>query len=244
MKWNILVASMVLGLGLSTPSFGDLLDRMLGSNGCGCEQKDGCAQKCGDPKCDGKDACAQKDGCCQKECGPKCARRGLLNLGCAQKDGGKDGCGQKDGCKDPCQKDGCGQKDGCKDGCAQKCGGLFGGGLLGGCAQKDGCGGKDGCKDPCQKDGCKDPCAQKGCTQKSGGPSLLERIFACRRDACGESKCGKDGKCGDKGDDKVPEAEKAPATADAPVPPAPVVDPSAFLKSQRRVITASTSLVR
>ena len=39
MKWNILVASMVLGLGLSNQSFGDLLDRMLGSNGCGCEQK-------------------------------------------------------------------------------------------------------------------------------------------------------------------------------------------------------------
>ena len=87
MKWNILVASMVLGLGLSTQSFGDLLDRMLGSNGCGCEQKDGCAQKCGDPKCDGKDGCAQKDGC-----GPKCGRRSLLG-GCAQ----KDGCGAKDG---------------------------------------------------------------------------------------------------------------------------------------------------
>jgi len=198
MKWNILVASMVLGLGLSTQSFGDLLDRMLGSNGCGCEQKDGCAQKCGD-KCDGKDACAQKD-CC----GPKCVRRPLLNLGCAQKCDGKDGCCQKDGCKDPCQK--------------------------------------DGCKDPCQKDGCKDAC-QKGCVQKCCGPSLLERIFACRRSCC-DSKCGKDGKGCDKGDDKAPEAEKSPATADAPVPPAPVVDPSAFLKSQRRVITASATLVR
>jgi len=237
MKWNILVASMVLGLGLSTQSFGDLLDRMLGSNGCGCEQKDGCAQKCGD-KCDGKDACAQKD-CC----GPKCVRRPLLNLGCAQKCDGKDGCCQKDGCKDPCQKDGCKnpcQKDGCKDGCVQKGCGLFGGGLLGGCAQKDGC--KDGCKDPCQKNGCKDPC-QKGCVQKCCGPSLLERIFACRRSCC-DSKCGKDGKGCDKGDDKAPEAEKTPATADAPVPPAPVVDPSAFLKSQRRVITASATLVR
>ena len=79
MKWNILVASMVLGLGLSNQSFGDLLDRMLGSNGCGCEQKDGCAQKCGDPKCDGKDGCAQKDGC-----GPKCGRSGLFG-GCARR---------------------------------------------------------------------------------------------------------------------------------------------------------------
>jgi len=182
MKWNILVGSMVLGLGLSTQGFGDLLDRMLGSNGCGCVQKSGCAQKCGDLKCDGKDGCAQKDGCGQKACEPKCGRRPLL-AGCAQKD--------------------------------------------------------DGCKDPCQKDGSKDPCADKGCVQKSCGPSLLERIFA-RRNACCDSKGGKgsDGK-GDKAVD-----DKLEPTADAPVPPAPVVDPSAFLKSQRQVITASASLVR
>jgi len=222
MKWNILVGSMVLGLGLSTQGFGDLLDRMLGSNGCGCVQKSGCAQKCGDLKCDGKDGCAQKDGCGQKACEPKCGRRPLL-AGCAQKD---------DGCKDPCQKDA--GKDACqKSGC-----GLLGGGRLNGCAQK--CGdAKGGCKDPCQKDGSKDPCADKGCVQKSCGPSLLERIFA-RRNACCDSKGGKgsDGK-GDKAVD-----DKLEPTADAPVPPAPVVDPSAFLKSQRQVITASASLVR
>jgi hypothetical protein len=71
----------------------------------------------------------------------------------------------------------------------------------------------------------------------------LERIFA-RRNCC-ESKGGKDGKGGDgKSDEKAADGDKVEPTADAPVPPAPVVDPSAFLKSQRRVITASTSLVR
>jgi hypothetical protein len=30
----------------------------------------------------------------------------------------------------------------------------------------------------------------------------------------------------------------------APMPPAPVVDPSAFIPTQRRVVHASTSLVR
>ncbi|MCU0873824.1 MAG: hypothetical protein MUE50_15925, partial [Pirellulaceae bacterium] len=105
---------------------------------------------------------------------------------------------------------------------------------------------KGGCKDPCQKDGCKDPCQKdgcgakdgdKGCVQKSCGSSLLERIFA-RRNCC-ESKGGKDGKgCDDgKGDEKAADGDKVEPTADAPVPPAPVVDPSAFLKSQRRVIT-------
>ena len=165
---------------------------------------------------------------------------GRLRQKCGDAKGGcKDPC-QKDGGKDPCQKDGCAQKSGC---------GLFGGGLFSGCAQK--CGdAKGGCKDPCQKDGCKDPCQKDGCkdggkdcVQKSCGPSLLERIFA-RRNCC-ESKGGKDGKGGDgKGDDKAVDGDKVEPTADAPVPPAPVVDPSAFLKSQRRVITASTSLVR
>jgi hypothetical protein len=38
---------------------------------------------------------------------------------------------------------------------------------------------------------------------------------------------------------------KAPAgSVEPPAPPAPVVDPSAFLQSQRRVMHASTNLVR
>lgn len=262
MKWNILVASMVLGLGLSTQSYGDLLDRMLGSKGSGCEEKDGCVQKCSDPKCGG---CAQKG--CHAACTPKCGRISLL-AGCAHKDPCQKGCkdpSQK-ACKDPCQKackDPCQEackdpcqkacKDPCQKGgkgdCALKCGcGLLGGGLF--CRCNHGCdakGGKDpcqkACKDPCQK-ACKDPCqkackdpCQKGCAVKSCGSSLLERIFA-RRHACCDSKCGKDGKGGHKADDSI-----EPAADDA-VPPAPVVDPSAFLKSQRQVITASATLVR
>ena len=74
MKWNILVASMVLGLGLSTQGFGfDLLDRMLGANGCGCEAKCGAEQK---------DACQKKAGCglfgracCKKGCDDKGAEQ-------------------------------------------------------------------------------------------------------------------------------------------------------------------------
>ena len=38
MKWNIFVGSLVLSIAACTQSFGfDLLDRMLGSSGCGCE---------------------------------------------------------------------------------------------------------------------------------------------------------------------------------------------------------------
>ena len=249
MKWNILIASMVLGLGLSTQSFGfELLDRMLGSNDC-C-QKDGCAQK--DGSCQ-KDGCCQKDskGCEQKGCAPKCCRRPLLSMNlCAQKSCGSDkGCAQKDGCGDK----GCGQKDGCcqKDdgkGCAQKgCGSGLGLGIFQkSCGSDKGCCQKDDGKGCCQKDDGKG-CAQKGCA----GPSLLDRIFS--RSCCsgkgakggcdskGSDKCG----CGSsQKDDKAGDVIKAEASDDAPVPPAPVVDASAFMQSQQRILQASTTLVR
>ena len=60
----------------------------------------------------------------------------------------------------------------------------------------------------------------------------------CRAKCCD----AKGGKC--KGKDEVKVEAEAEGEAEAPAPPAPVVDPSAFLKSQRRVIHASTNLVR
>ena len=55
MKWNIIIGTLVLGVGLCSQSFGfDLLDRMLGVNGCGCESK------CCDSK---KNGCDDKAGC-------------------------------------------------------------------------------------------------------------------------------------------------------------------------------------
>jgi hypothetical protein len=51
MKWNIFVGSLVLSIAACTQSFGfDLLDRMLGSSGCGCETSC-CEAKCCKVKC-------------------------------------------------------------------------------------------------------------------------------------------------------------------------------------------------
>jgi len=65
MKFKIMVGSLVLGLGLCTQSFAfDLLDRMLGINGCGCNN--GCAAKscCEKPAgCAAPAACVQKPSC-------------------------------------------------------------------------------------------------------------------------------------------------------------------------------------
>ena len=80
MKWNIIVGSLVLGLGLSTQSFGlDLLDRMLGVNYNGCCGKATCCEtKCADP--------APSCGCdapCAVSCDPcavRCRRTPILDL--------------------------------------------------------------------------------------------------------------------------------------------------------------------
>src|SRR5688500_7134322 len=54
MQWNMILGSMVLGLGLCTQSFGfDLLDRMLGASGCGCQTSccTSARPSCGAPAC-------------------------------------------------------------------------------------------------------------------------------------------------------------------------------------------------
>ena len=172
---------------------------------------------------DGKGGC----GCSQKSDGGKggaCQKGdcGLLR-GNAQK-GGKDG---KGGCGNGCSqkgKDGCSQKgkDG-KGGACQKGGGLFGGN-----AQKGGKGGRgNGCSQKGDGKG-----GSKGCGCRT---SLLDRLFACnmldRLFAC--NSCGKGDKGGSSDSDGV---------AESPMPPAPVIDPSAFLWARRPVIQATSYL--
>jgi hypothetical protein len=75
----------------------------------------------------------------------------------------------------------------------------------------------------------------------------LDRIFACnQRGCCASSKGGKGGKgdCGCDGKGAKGGMSAPAGSVEPPAPPAPVVDPSAFLQSQRRVMHASTNLVR
>jgi hypothetical protein len=273
MKWNIVIGSLVLGLGLSTQSFGfDLLDRMLGMDydGCGkggaCGKVDPCCQK-GDP------GCLQKgDPCCQKgdpKCGGCKSCTPLLDkirchLAASPCQKGGDCCGKmEDPCcqkGDPCVQKGdpCCQKG---DPCVQKGEGKCGKSCtplldrircrMASLRSCNKCGKGDCCgkmEDPCCQKG--DPCIQKGdpCCQKGEGKcgksrgSLLDRIFSCR--ACQKGKaCGKGEDCGCGMDfAPAPEAPEAGAPEAAPTPPAPVVDPSAFLPTKRRFI--QTTLVR
>lgn len=111
------------------------------------------------------------------------------------------------------------------------------------CAKK-GCGLLSKLKGPscgCEINAC-DPCGcDSGCGKKKG---LLSKLFA--KKACCDTGCdtGCTSGCSSCGGSATPAPAPAPAAASAaPMPPAPVVDPSAYLNSNRRVIQA-TSYVR
>src|SRR5205085_10792035 len=117
--------------------------------------------------------------------------------------------------------------------------------------------------------GCNNACNSGCCKQKCCKPCLLDRLFSCHR--CCKPKCGNGchtgcgaPACGAPACAAPAPACAAPAPAcgaepacgiggkaaptaagdDVPMPPAPVVDPSAFIPTQRRVVQASASLVR
>jgi hypothetical protein len=289
MKWNILVGSLVLGLGLSTQSFGmDLLDRMLGTNYNGCSDKSSC---CDTPCADPGPSCGCDTGC-DVQCVPckaKCRKTPLLDLlrGClkckkSSCDGGCDaGCADP-GCADPgCADPGCGVEPacgaepacGCETVCApKKCRktplldllrrhkckkqSCDGGCADPGCGVEPACGAEPACG--CES-GC-DKCAAKCSVKKRCRVSLLDRIFGCRsckKQSCSEPACGceaADPGCGCEAADPGCGCEAggkaaAPAAAEPTeaeekdeVGPAPVIDPTAFLPTQRRFI--QTNLVR
>ena len=207
MKWNIFVGSLVLGLGLNTQSFGfELLDRMLGISGCGCETK------CCETK--GKGCDAKAAGCEEKAAA--CGADKKADCGCNAK--------AKSSCRKPllsglfaCNR---GNKKGCDDkGCDAKADGCE--------AKAAACGADKGCD------------AKKSCSRRG----LLDRIFSCNRCNKGCADKGCDTKaascgCGAKaaGCGCGAGGEKSKGEDMAPVPPAPVVDPTAFIQSQRRVV--------
>lgn len=216
MKWNIAVASLVVSVAMCSQSFGfDLLDRMLGGSGCGCEAQ----------------CCESGPSCCEVD--PSCGCDGILgaNCGCDVVD---PSCGCDTGCNPCCRKplisinlpkiklchrNRCGSSC-CDSGC---------------CAADPACGcdivSDCGCA-AAPTCGCESACNPCG-----GRKGLLDRIFAKKR--CGSSCCdmGCEATCGAAacGCGSVAPAATGGDDAAAPMPPAPVVDPSAFVAPQRSV---------
>lgn len=244
MKWNTLIGTIVLTIGICSQSFGaGLLDRMLGASGCGCETKC-CEASCG----------AEAAGCCDSGCAaaadPSCG----CDNGCAAADpscGCDNGCAAapscgcdapRKSCRKPllsgllsCKKKSCctaAPSCGCDNGCAA--------------AADPSCGCDNGCA-AAPSCGCE---AAPSCCKRV---SLLERIFSCRKKSCNSCtaapSCGCDNGCAaapscgcDNGcAGAVMEAPAAPekAAEEAPNPPAPIVDPTAVRTAKRRVVHAS-----
>lgn len=237
MNRTSLLGSLVLGLAVCTQGFGfELLDRMLGASGCGCEARC-CATACCKDKCHRRSRCC--DPCGAKGCGavapgcvaaaptcaapmaPACAAPAAPACGIDPTCAGVPACG--------IDKGHCGNGCGCKRGClldrlfaCNKC--CRGGCAFGGCNRGCGCG-----KGHCGKGHCGKGC---GCGVAAHGCGAAAPTCAApMAPACG---------C-----DAIAPVKAAPAGHDYfPMPPAPVVDPSAFIPTQRRVVHASTSLVR
>jgi len=181
MKRNIVFGSMVLALGLCAQSFGfDLLDRMLGANGCGCEVSccTSVGPSCGAPACaaptcaapaptcGAEPTCAGYDaGCCRNKC---CGLnlRGLL--------------GARRCCKPAC---GCGAPACAAPACAAP--------AIPTCGAEVTCAAVPACHSRCRK------------------PCLLDRLFCCKSRCCkpdhvgcGAPTCGAEPACGIMGNGK------------------------------------------
>lgn len=148
-------------------------------------------------------------------------------------------CEPSCGCESPCG-DACGAAPTC--GCEiSACGDACGAAPTCGCeisACGDACGAAPSC-------GCEIAACDSGCGSKKKCGGLLSKLFKKRGNSCCDAMACDSGcasaPCGCSS--AAPVAAPAVEGQAAPMPPAPVVDPSAYLQSNRRVIQA-TSYVR
>ena len=201
MKRTILVGVMVLGTSICSQSFGfDLLDRMLGLKGSGCDSTC-CDTVVCEPACGAETACSPCEPVCGAEivCDSPCAapRKGLLD----KLFGGKSCCDA-----------------GCDVACEPACGAE----VVDCCSAAPTCG-----------------CEVVTCKPKRAG--LLSKLFGGLKCKSGcDTACDVMPGCTSCGSTPAPAMEAAPSEEAKPMPPAPVVDPTAFLNNKRRVIQAST----
>jgi len=241
MKWTSFLGVLVLSFGLCSQTFGfELLDRILGIGNSGC-----CESSCG---CEAEPEC----GCeAEPECGceaePECGCEAEPECGCeAEPDCG---CEAEPDCGCEAEPDcGCESDGSCKS--QNRVSILGSGGLLaslfsgkgccdtsGGCEAEPECGCEAEPECGCEAEpecGCEaepDCGCDTGCNKRSRR-TLLDDLLGGLRKSCGCDTAD----CCDAGGDV--DAEEA-----APMPPAPIVDPSAFVPQKRRVVQASTTTI-
>jgi len=249
MKRITLTMTLALGCLMTTQSFGfDLLDRMLGSKGCGCDTACCEAPSCGSeaPCCAADPACGCEAPSCGCAADPACGCE-APSCGCAA----DPACGCESAC--PCEP-ACGcEAPSCDSGCG--CGPKKGG-LLSKLFGKKSSKGCDSCCEPaCGAEspcgcsaapacGCEAASCDSGCgcaAPKCGG--LLSKLFGGKKSSCCDSGC--DSGC-DTGCGCAPSMAPVsmPSIHSVPEAPAPIVDPSASYQGKRRVVQASARYVR
>jgi len=239
MKWNMVIGALVLSIGLCGQSFGaGLLNKMLGCGGCGsscCDSAPACGCEAA-PSC----GCAAAPAC---GCAPSCGG-GLLGSGNL--------LGNPPCCANPCcnllKFDFACLNRGCGSGCAAPS-----------------CGCDTGCDAGCDSAAGCDAAPSCGCGCRGGLLSGIRKCGTCcpilklnmpNLGICGggwatscDTGCAAgggdfDGPASDQADPEqnapANELEDAPDASDAaPMPPAPIVDPSAFVPSKRRIMATN-----
>lgn len=230
------------------------LKGLLRGPSCGCESAcgNGCAA---DPSC----GCESAKGCGLKGLlhGPSCGCESACGNGCAA----APSCGCESACSKPrrkplmellaalkpsksCCDNGCAAAPscGCESACGNGCGAAPSCGCESACGNGNGCGNGCGAAPSC---GCETACGN-GCDAGPGRIAkmhhrLLSKLFK-KRGGCDSLACDACtpacSSCG-----SAPVSAPAVHSEAAPMAPAPVVDPSAYLQSNRRVVQA-TSYVR
>ncbi len=227
---------------------------------CGCEVASPCGSDCGAApscgcemasSCGGGCEAAPSCGCEMSACDPcgstcKPRRRPLMELigkmeSAKRSMFHKKGCDSCGGCAEApscgceiasCESSGCGAAPSC--GCETSVCGSD-------CGAAPSCGCETAVCDPCGSS-CDSGCGKKKC----GG--LLGKLFK-KKSSCCDAIVSCDTGCSSCGGSSMSYGSPAPVAApivhgdSAPMPPAPIVDPSAYLQSNRRVIQA-TSYVR
>lgn len=235
--------------------------------GCAADPSCGCELAC-EPSCGIETACGPANGCCEPACAAPTCGCEMVGPSCGVETacGGCDtGCGKARrrplrellGHLDRGAHRLFGKHHGCDSGCADLCGAPSCGCEIAAC---DPCGAApscgceiSACAPSCGIEAACDPCGcDSGCGGRKHCGGLLAKLFhrkgnrhGCDTLACDSgcaSGCNSYGHVNGNGSSAPVAAPKVNGDA-APMPPAPVVDPSAYLQSNRRVIQA-TSYVR
>jgi len=243
MKWKLFIGALVVSAGMCSQSFGfELLDRMLGGGHGGCGNC--CAPSCCEPSCCEAAACCEPT-CCEAAacCEPSCCEAAA----CCEPS-----CCEAASCCDSCNTCGhrhCGLFKGlkglfdcnrcCKSSCCEPA-----------CCEPACC--EQACEPACcEAAACCDPCNTCGnscCKKRHCG--LLAGIFRCKKSCCHSAcntccdngcgnACGNGGCCGGEGGDAP--APAAGGEEAAPMPPAPMADPSASIQRGRQVVKAAAT---